>query len=257
VDRLQPARESKPARRLGDAIAIPGDYQHRALTQGPRVQRHWHRSKLELLDWFMPPRAGGRALDIGCGSGVFADALERRGLEVVAIDANPAAIAYGRETFAREGLEFRHGLLDELELEPSSFDYVTCLEVLEHILPPQIEKLLGETRKLLVPGGQLLVTTPNYRGVWPLVEWGADRFAPTATMADDQHVTRLHRGLLRDLLVRADLEVVEIRTFCTFAPFAAVLGATVARLADRVERAVDLPFGSLLVACCRRHPAPG
>lgn len=237
-------------RRTGDRIAIPGDYQHRALTEGPAIQRFWHASKLRLLDWALDLHAGQRVLDVGSGSGVFCDAMAKRGATVLGVDANAEAVRYATATFAREGLEFREGLLDELALEPGSFDVATCLEVIEHVHPPQVDRLLGDLHALLAPGGRLLLTTPNYRGTWPAVEWLTDRLGPAAHMAEDQHVTHFHRAMLRASLERAGFEVALLSTYCTFAPFAAALSERLARAVEPRER--GLPFGNLLVAVGRR-----
>src|SRR5262245_28272721 len=105
------AAESAQGRRTGDTIQIPGAYQHLALTQGPPIQRFWHRTKLQLLDWLFEVQGQERVLDVGCGSGVFADALAKRGAEVLAVDANADAITYATNTFARPGLSFSLGLL--------------------------------------------------------------------------------------------------------------------------------------------------
>ncbi len=250
----QPIEENSQAtRRLGDEIAISGDYQHRALTDGPPVQRFWHRAKLELLDWFFSPAAGLQALEVGCGSGVMADALARRGLEVLAVDANDRAVDYANRTFARDGLRFLRGYLDELDLPRRSFDVATCMEVVGHVYPDQIRRLLRDLADLLRPGGRLLITTPNYRGFWPMIEWAADRFASTAKMDADQHVTHLHRRMLRDFLEEVGFEVESMRCYCTFAPFAAAIHGGLARALDRLERRIDLPFGNLL-ACVARVP---
>ena len=238
-------------RRMGDAIAIPGDYQHRALTEGPAVQRAWHEAKLALVDWFFELRAGERVLDVGSGSGVFADRLARAGCRVVGVDANPAAVEYATATFARDGLEFLHGYLDELELPPQSFDRATSIEVIEHAHMPQVLELLGDLRRILKPGGRLLVTTPNYRGVWPAIEWLADRLASTAHMDADQHVNRFHRRKLVTALEESGFAVERVRTFCTVAPFVAAASSRLGRWVERRERAVDLPFGSLLAATAR------
>ncbi|MFT7619342.1 MAG: 2-polyprenyl-3-methyl-5-hydroxy-6-metoxy-1,4-benzoquinol methylase [Planctomycetota bacterium] len=243
--------QSDVSRRMGDEIQIEGDYQHRAITSGPPIQRHWHQSKLELLDWFFTPKSGLKALDVGCGSGVISDGLGKRGLEVTGVDANKAAQEYASKTFGRDHVRFLLGYLDELELPESTFDVATCLEVIEHVYPPQIEKLLGDLARLLKPGGRLLITTPNYRGLWPMIEWAADRFASTADMDVDQHVTRIHRKMLRGFLEAAGFEVEKMRCYCTFAPFAAPISQGLAKMVDRGERAIDLPFGSLLAAVAR------
>jgi len=240
-------------RRTGDRIAIPGDYQHRALTEGPAVQRFWHTAKLGLLDWALEVAAGERVLDVGSGSGVFADRMAARGAVVTGVDANEDAVRYATETFARPGLAFRHGLLDELGLEAESFEAATCLEVVEHVHPPQVDALFSDLHRLLVPGGRLLVTTPNYRGTWPALEWLTDRFGPAAKMAGDQHVTRFHRARLEDFLRRAGFELERATTYCTLSPFAAPLSWKLAAGLERLER--GLPFGNLLVAVARRPAA--
>lgn len=239
-------------RRLGDAIAIPGDYQHRALTEGPKVQRFWHQAKAELLDWIWTPGVADRVLDVGCGSGVISDRMADKGAEVVGIDANPDAVAFAQRTYGRPGITFLEGYLDALDLPPRSFDGATCLEVIEHVYPPQVETLLQDLFRILRPGGRLLITTPNYRGLWPIVEWAADRMASTAHMDGDQHVTRFHRRMLRTALENAGFSVERLRTTCTFAPFVAGVWWRAGRWVDRAERRIDLPFGNILVAVARR-----
>lgn len=236
---------------MGDAAAIPGDYQHRALTRGPAIQRHWHRSKLELLDWFWTPSPGSRVLDIGSGAGVFADRMATLGAEVVGVDANSEAVTYAQQTFGRSGLRFVQGYLDELDLPQASFDAATCLEVIEHVYLDQVRHLLLGLRRLLRPGGLVLITTPNYRGLWPIVEWLADHFSSVAKMDRYQHVTHFHRRMLRQLLDEVGFRVEAIQTYGTFAPFLAVLSARMASRLDRWERRVDLPFGNILVARAR------
>ncbi|HYM82289.1 MAG TPA: methyltransferase domain-containing protein [Candidatus Limnocylindria bacterium] len=241
-----------PRRRTGDAAAIPGSYQHVALTRGPRTQRYWHRAKLELVDWLFPIRPGEKVLDVGAGSGVFADRMAALGADVTAIDANPDAVAYARQTFGRPGLAFQHGLLDELGLPEASFDKATCLEVVEHAYIEQVSVLLGDLFRILKPGGKLLVTTPNFRGLWPIVEWTVDRLGVVAKMDADQHVTHFHRSRLARILREAGFEVERMRTYCTFAPFIASVSWTAARHIDRLERSVDLPFGNLLAVVAVR-----
>ena len=237
-----------------DAIAIDGAYQHRALVAGPSIQRYWHQAKLELLDWLFDVETGDRVLDIGCGSGVFANHLASYGARVTAIDGNPEAIAYATATFASDAVDFQLGQMDAVDLEPGSFDRATCLEVIEHVYPAQVTALLASLRRLLRPGGTLLLTTPNYRGLWPLVEWAADRFAPTAQMDRSQHINRYSRARLCQTLRDAGFEIKALRTYSTIAPFASVLSWPLAQRIDRLERRIDLPFGNLL-ALVARNPA--
>ncbi len=245
--------EPRPSdRRTGDAIQIDGSYQHRALTDGPPVQRFWHRSKLLLLDWMFPVTAGQNVLDVGCGSGVFAAEMAKRGARVLGVDANPSAIEYAQTTFAGDGLSFQLGLLDELELPEQSFDRASCLEIVEHVYPEQVQKLLADISRLLRPGGQVLVTTPNYRGLWPVIEWAADRFSSAAKMDAEQHVTHFHRRMLQQFVERAGLRILHLRTYSTLAPFVAPASERLATRFEHWERSVDLPFGNLLALVAER-----
>ena len=246
-----PPRPGPGGRRFGDPVPLPGDYEHRALTEGHPVQRRWHEMQLELLDWFFIPSAGERVLDVGCGSGVFANRLAELGAQVTAVDSNAESVEYGERVFARDNLKFRRGLLDELGLPDHSFDSAVCLEVVEHVQPAQTDALLADLRRALRPGGRLLLTTPNYRGLWPLVEWASDRFGDNAPMREGRHITFFHRARLREHLESAGFAVEKLRTYCTFAPFAAGISRRLSGRLDRLERAADLPFGNLLAAAAR------
>lgn len=101
--------------------------------------------------------AGVRVLDVGCSSGYLAAPVAARGNTVVGIELDPAA--------AREAERFCERVLVgdvetmELPLPPASFDVVLCGDVLEHLRDPGAA--LARLRPLLVPGGRLVLSTPN------------------------------------------------------------------------------------------------
>jgi SAM-dependent methyltransferase len=102
---------------------------------------------------------GDRALDLGCGTGDFAAELARAGAAVVGVEVAQAAL---RRAGARHpGLDLRIAPPDgRLPLEDCSFDLVWASEVIEHVA--DTARWLSEIRRVLTPGGLLLLTTPSH-----------------------------------------------------------------------------------------------
>jgi 2-polyprenyl-3-methyl-5-hydroxy-6-metoxy-1,4-benzoquinol methylase len=239
--------------RKGDQIQIAGDYQYAALTRGFSVQRHWHEIKLRLLEAVVPLGPDKVVLDCGCGSGVVASFVAERCARVYGADANAQAIAFASSQFRRPNLEFHCALVEEMDLPPDHFDLIICMEVIEHLYEPQVSSLLGTFHLLMKPGAHLFLTTPNYRGLWPLVERVADRSGKVAPMDSTQHVSKYHRAKLRREVQAAGFSIVQMGTFSTFAPFLAPIHPKLVDLMYRFERTVDLPFGNLLFVLAEKH----
>lgn len=96
----------------------------------------------------VPPGAGRTALDIGCREGHQARWLEGRGYTVTAIDIEQA---YEKA----EMVDVDQGL----PYPDATFDLVWCSEVIEHLLDPAA--FVAEVKRVLKPGGRLVLTTPN------------------------------------------------------------------------------------------------
>jgi 2-polyprenyl-6-hydroxyphenyl methylase/3-demethylubiquinone-9 3-methyltransferase len=107
------------------------------------------------------PLAGLDVLDVGCGAGLFAEPLARLGANVVGVDPAAASIEAARrhaeETGAR--LAYRVAAVEELQAEPSRFDVVSVMEVVEHVADPA--HFVTAVASLIKPGGLLLASTLN------------------------------------------------------------------------------------------------
>ena len=221
-------------RRERDAIAIPGDYQARALESPRAAQRFWHAAKLRLIDRVAPPKPNARIADAGCGSGVIAAHLASTGAEVVGFDSNPAAVEYATRAYASPHLRFVLGPF-ELMLNEAPFDQFYCLEVVEHLYEEQAIEVLRLFARAAKPGAELFVTTPNARSAWPLIEWTLDRLHLVPTLAEEQHLTAFTRETLKRAMDAAGWKVEEIGTFNGIAPFLAPVSERVARAAETIE----------------------
>jgi SAM-dependent methyltransferase len=118
-------------------------------------------------------RAGDRALDIGCGTGEFTAALAQAGARPVGAEVAGAALDRARARHPE--LDFRLVPIEgPLPFEDNAFDLVWASEVIEHVT--DTARWLSEVRRLLAPGGRLLVTTPSH-GRLRVALGGVERFS--------------------------------------------------------------------------------
>lgn len=105
---------------------------------------------------FLDDRLPGTILDIGCGQGTFLAAMAKRGWTVAGVDFDVAAVAAAR---ALHGIDARVGTVDTVVESGKRFDIVTASHVIEHVSNPV--EFLQQCRKLLLPGGRVVLRTPN------------------------------------------------------------------------------------------------
>jgi SAM-dependent methyltransferase len=94
-------------------------------------------------------------LDVGCGDGAFLAEARDCGWQVVGLEPDHRAAAVARQ----RGLEVRVGGLECLQAQTGAFDVITLSHVIEHL--PRPVQALRDCRRLLKPGGQLWLETPN------------------------------------------------------------------------------------------------
>ena len=173
-----------------------------------------------------------RILDVGCGTGTMLAYLSAFG-RVQGVDVDEEAVGYCHE---RGLLDVSLGEAAKLPFPEGTFDLVTALDVVEHL--DDDAAALREMRRVLRPGGYLLVTVPANPFLW-----------------GDQDEVNLHKrryvaGELRERLTASGLEVIRLSYMnaLLLPPIAA------ARMLRRLERRFrpQLPIQSDF-----RYPAPG
>jgi SAM-dependent methyltransferase len=126
--------------------------------------RHWwYRGRRRLLDRVisrLPLPPGTRILDAGCGSGRNMVELSRYGA-VTGVELSPVSVAAARE---RRVGEVVAGSIVDMPLASEAFDLAVCLDVIEHL--DDDRPALRELRRVVAPGGALLVTVPAYQWLW-------------------------------------------------------------------------------------------
>ncbi len=105
---------------------------------------------------------GKRVLDVGCGGGILSESMAEKGADVVGIDLGEKALKVAQLHSLETGLEvdYRHIAVEALaELEPATYDIVTCMEMLEHV--PDPASIVNACAKLVKPDGHVFFSTIN------------------------------------------------------------------------------------------------
>lgn len=106
--------------------------------------------------------SGQSVLDVGCGGGILAESLARKGGQVTGIDVAERVLAIARLHLHESGLDVDYQektVEDQARETPGGFDLVTCMEMLEHV--PDPASVIQSVQELLKPGGHAFFSTLN------------------------------------------------------------------------------------------------
>jgi 2-polyprenyl-6-hydroxyphenyl methylase / 3-demethylubiquinone-9 3-methyltransferase len=116
------------------------------------------------LEWInaLAPVSGKRVVDVGCGGGILAEAIAKKGATVTGIDLSEKALKVADLHSLESGVTVRYELISAEDLaarEAGQYDVVTCMEMLEHV--PDPSAVVKACATLVKPGGQVFFSTLN------------------------------------------------------------------------------------------------
>lgn len=122
----------------------------------------------ELILELLGPVAGLKLLDVGCGDGVFALELARRGANVTGLNANADVVTAARKRAEAESakLNFVEGAADRLPFDDAAFDGIVAVTVLCFV--PDAEGAVTEMARVLKPGGRLVIGELGRWSLWAM-----------------------------------------------------------------------------------------
>lgn len=146
------------AARDGEEPYDPESPLHRQYFQKQLTQLPDNLRALRVLSEALPGR--GRLLEIGSFAGIFLDRIRAAGWQTTGLEPDRPVADYARRKY---GLEIIEGVLPQPALPEARFDAVVLLHVIEHMPDPGAN--LREIRRLLKPGGMLVVETPRFNSL--------------------------------------------------------------------------------------------
>lgn len=145
---------------------------------------HWHR-----YAWAQRMVEGLEVLDCACGEGYGSRILADSARSVTGVDIDSTSIEHARRRYGRDGLEFVEASALDLPFDDDRFDAVVSFETLEHLA--EHDELLSEFRRVLKPGGFLLMSSPDKK-----------TYSDETGFENEFHVRELYRDQFEDLLAR-------------------------------------------------------
>jgi SAM-dependent methyltransferase len=208
---------------------------------------HYHRYAFALS-----LAEGKRVLDAACGEGYGSALLVRCARHVLGVDISIEAISHANKRYAAQqaNLSFRQADVAALDALPSaSFDLICSFETLEHLQAQ--EAMLAGFRRLLAPGGVLLVSTPDRHN-----------YSDVPGFKNEHHVRELYRPEFEAMLAT---EFREVRLYAHKLAFQSLLwsldgesdGYMAQTLGAQTQVTRGLDYAPLYyIAACSNDPLP-
>jgi 2-polyprenyl-3-methyl-5-hydroxy-6-metoxy-1,4-benzoquinol methylase len=174
-----------------------GHYERKQLSSRSRLIAWSHTSRFDMARELLAPLAGKRLLDYGSGDGTLIKLVSDEFPGAVGADPIPSQVEDARRRFGAEGSLSFHtiGELHE-RYGAGSFDVVTCMEVLEHCIPQDVERVLDDLARFVTSSGSVIISVPIEIGPSLLIKQIARRLAALRRMGDYAWTERYSLGEL-------------------------------------------------------------
>lgn len=237
-------------KRVNVYTKIPGDYQYNAIHKGNSIQRQWHKNRHNLVRFIHFFSKKDNVLDIGCGSGNILLEFHPYVADMVGIDNNDECISFLKNLIKKMQIQNVRVIKKDIKkFKPlkKKFHKIVMTEFLEHFSEEDILKILKLCKKMLHKEGKILITTPNYKSLWPIFEYLIDTLNLGPKLWGNQHITRFTQGRLIHLTQKAGFKVEKIGSLNGLSPFITHISPL---LADYIsyKEFLYLRFGNVLYA---------
>lgn len=244
-----------------DYNTISAGYYDQIFHRRHGMQGFWHDAKFRFVKKLIQHHQGKLSainlLDVGCGPGTFIgnfahEAALKMKVSAVGIDIAPAQIDYAKAHYGNKAdFQVYDGKI--FPFPSGTFDTITLIEVIEHLPNDILIPLMAECKRCLKPDGKIIVTTPNYHSLWPILEWLLGKLSPVSY--NEQHITHFYTQNLIHFFKEAGFSPAGFGSYPFIAPFAASASWSLARFMSRFDILLSsLPIGFLLYGVFQYEP---
>lgn len=197
--------------------SIPVGYYDKMFAEGLKVNRglqfSWHYLKFKTVKEHFPEYSSH--LDIACGPGTFiGNFLDKKS---IGLDISDNQINYAKNTYSSLSSQFYIKDMNKEFNDEKNYDVITLLEFIEHISPEEVNDLVLKCMDKLNKNGKIIITTPNYRGLWLLLEKIVSFLGPVDYK--QQHINRYTKNRIEKEMNYENVTVIKYINFGIFLSF--------------------------------------
>ena len=218
---------------------VEAGYYHWIL-ENNKIQRYWHHTKFDIIS-----KKIGRSpvVDIGSGPGVFFYLNHNFEGIKVNLDHSYAQLLYSKTL--NPSVYHVNATAQNLPFASESLGTVCLIEMIEHCKPEEAAQIMSEVYRVVKKGGKIIISTPNYKSGWPLLEFIISVFGSVNYCA--QHITHFDIDKLTKLIESYGFTVKNKETFFLLSPFLASISERFSNIVFDIERKLFPKWGVLVL----------
>ena len=209
IDRFNLLYYNSPMSDMNKIYAqVPPGYYFESLRNNI-LQRFWHEQRFKQIRQLCSNRTG-TLLDIGCADGVFTNVIYNAmsaKSKITGIDIYKPSITFAHKKYPY--IRFMVAAGEKIPFPKASFNYITCLEMLEHVASPSL--LLNEMRRILKKNGTIIIMVPHetwlFKFIWFI--WTKSK----GKVWDHAHLQHFDRSSMTTLFTKNNFKIIYHKTF--------------------------------------------
>ena len=209
------------------------------------AQSKWHELKFKRIYRLIEKECPKSLLDVACGPGTFISKLPQT-MECCGVDIAEKQINYANKKYSKEGVSFHKCEDAGYPIDDNKFDLVTSIEFIEHVSADSCKKNLLEMKRCLKRGGKIIITTPNYNSMWPILEYIVSHITKENYL--EQHITHYTKETLRKVMEDSGFVNIKIESYIFLSPFFIYLSNKLSNWLFDQENKYIKKWGNLLIA---------
>ena len=245
MKKIQAPREIVPVNGHFDYDQVPRGHYEKIIWNDHPIRSFWHQKRFVEMETMMATDSTSVILDYGCASGSFLGSFRKPYASAVGVDIAKTQIDLANEKYGSSRLRFVASDFESMAFQEGSFDFIVVSEVIEHISYQGSREMLVKFGDLLKPKGQLILSTPNYHSLWPLIELFVNRFSEVDY--DHQHINKLHEKKCRKILDESGFRIDRYLTTFVLSPFVTPISAAFAGSLYEFEKKYLPAAGSIIL----------